>query len=221
MELKICVVTVSRYLSGPRQGEVEMACIVSLGGPPTRTLSPQVVSDATALHMAAHPTLFLPTSVDVVSMLLFVTAYLPVGASGTCSAPLLRKDGRGLNRPMVIRASTFIVYELNLSKGENKAIAAEDGNNVSCLADWTKIHRGCYKFGTDVELGWTEAREKCKEYGAELVVILSESERDELQQYLVDNYPDGSTWWAGLNREETSGSNWRWLDGSTVITKTT
>ncbi|KAH9491687.1 Secretory phospholipase A2 receptor [Bulinus truncatus] len=116
---------------------------------------------------------------------------------------------------------SFQVFLLLGYMSAHAAISAEDGTNVSCLADFTKILRGCYKFGTDVELGWTEAHDKCKEYGAELVVILSESEKDVLQQHLVDNYPDGSTWWAGLNRKETSGFNWRWLDGSAVIVKVT
>ncbi|KAH9492882.1 hypothetical protein Btru_025020 [Bulinus truncatus] len=81
------------------------------------------------------------------------------------------------------------------------SIQGEDTDNLSCDGNFIKIHRGCYKFVTDVQLGWTEARDKCIEDGADLAVILSDIKQKKYPKlhcaYLDTTLSDlslGETW---------------------------
>ncbi|XP_055884325.1 adhesion G protein-coupled receptor L4-like isoform X3 [Biomphalaria glabrata] len=99
-----------------------------------------------------------------------------------------------------------------------QAAIAENDINVTCQVGWTKLHRGCYKF-VEEEATWTDAVEKCQSDNAELSVLLSQTEKDDVQQYLISNDEiNDKKWWVGLTREENTGSNWIWTEkGRTQI----
>ncbi|XP_055884326.1 latrophilin Cirl-like [Biomphalaria glabrata] len=99
----------------------------------------------------------------------------------------------------------------------------ENDINVTCQEGWTKLHRGCYKF-VEEETTWTDAVEKCQSDNAELSVLLSQTEKDDVQQYLISNDEiNYKRWWVGLTREENTGSNWIWTerDNTRIDTKIT
>ncbi|KAI8774073.1 killer cell lectin receptor subfamily F member 1 [Biomphalaria glabrata] len=89
------------------------------------------------------------------------------------------------------------------------------------LVGWTKLHRGCYKF-VEEEATWTDAVEKCQSDNAELSVLLSQTEKDDVQQYFIaNNEINDKRWWVGLTRSENTGSNWTWTENTPISTKLT
>nr|KAI8754242.1 killer cell lectin-like receptor subfamily F member 1 [Biomphalaria glabrata] len=81
--------------------------------------------------------------------------------------------------------------------------------------------RGCYKF-VEEETTWTDAVEKCQSDNAELSVLLSQTEKDDVQQYFIaNNEINDRRWWVGLTRSENTGSNWTWTENTPISTKLT
>nr|KAI8754244.1 killer cell lectin-like receptor subfamily F member 1 [Biomphalaria glabrata] len=117
----------------------------------------------------------------------------------------------------------FPVCLLLLLLNDIQAAIAENDINVTCQEGWTKLHRGCYKF-VEEETTWTDAVEKCQSVNAELSVLLSQTEKDDVEQYLISNDEiNYKRWWVGLTREENTGSNWIWTerDNTRIDTKIT
>ncbi|XP_041357140.1 adhesion G protein-coupled receptor L4-like isoform X2 [Gigantopelta aegis] len=88
-------------------------------------------------------------------------------------------------------------------------VLAED---IECTGQWTKVHRGCYKFDTEKKT-WDEAKAACQEDGGDLTSIASMAERkkvlSKLQKVITS---DGLlTWWVGLRRGTGA---WTWEDGT-------
>ncbi|KAK0069893.1 killer cell lectin-like receptor subfamily F member 1, partial [Biomphalaria pfeifferi] len=95
---------------------------------------------------------------------------------------------------------------------KKQLVSTENDVNVTCQEGWTKLHRGCYKFVKE-ETTWTDAVEKCQSDNAELSALLSESEKDDVQQYFISNDEiKDKRWWVGLTREKNTGSKWIWTD---------
>ncbi|KAG9259859.1 CD209 antigen-like protein D, partial [Astyanax mexicanus] len=72
---------------------------------------------------------------------------------------------------------------------------------------WTYFRSSMYYLSAETKT-WSEARQHCKEKGADLVIINSEEE----QTFLDEKY--GETW-IGLTDQDIEGV-WKWVDGSSL-----
>uniref|UniRef100_A0A8B9HSH5 C-type lectin domain-containing protein n=1 Tax=Astyanax mexicanus TaxID=7994 RepID=A0A8B9HSH5_ASTMX len=72
---------------------------------------------------------------------------------------------------------------------------------------WTYFHSGMYYYSTEKKT-WSEARQNCKEKGADLVIINSEKE----QRFIDEKFGQA---WIGLTDHGSEGV-WKWVDGSSM-----
>uniref|UniRef100_A0A8C4IHP9 C-type lectin domain-containing protein n=1 Tax=Dicentrarchus labrax TaxID=13489 RepID=A0A8C4IHP9_DICLA len=75
----------------------------------------------------------------------------------------------------------------------------------NCSEGWKMFKDRCYLFSTESGT-WDKAREDCRNRGADLAVIKSEEEQNDLMK---DKVPSGHQMWIGLYRD-----TWSWSDGS-------
>eukprot|EP00118_Oscarella_pearsei_P022672 m.264678 g.264678 ORF g.264678 m.264678 type:complete len:1411 (+) comp40476_c0_seq1:1691-5923(+) len=86
---------------------------------------------------------------------------------------------------------------------------------TSCAAGWQQWpnQNWCYKFDIPIRLSWTDARARCRQYGADLISIHSPEELSfVVTQFQQKKY---GTIWFGLNDRNIEGG-YTWSDGSPV-----
>ena len=84
-----------------------------------------------------------------------------------------------------------------------------------CPLGWVKVEFFCYYMDGSRAVRWTEARKKCQQKGADLVVIRSAMENSFL--YDLVNKKTSGTWygtWLGLAR--MADSKFYWVDGASL-----
>ncbi|KAL7855606.1 hypothetical protein AOLI_G00192100 [Acnodon oligacanthus] len=97
----------------------------------------------------------------------------------------------------------------------NKSFIEEGGQQMNPKhilndkASW-KTFRNSYYYVSTVRKTWAEARQDCRERGADLVVINSREEQKFI--YTEDQYV-----WIGLSDRHAEGE-WKWVDGSPLTT---
>ena len=73
----------------------------------------------------------------------------------------------------------------------------------ACYAGWEEFGDRCYffNFGRYDDVVWPNAKERCEEVGAELLVINNEEEND----FIFQNLPHDSEYWIGIHSKYTTG----------------
>ncbi|XP_030643640.1 CD209 antigen-like protein E [Chanos chanos] len=79
-----------------------------------------------------------------------------------------------------------------------------------CLNGWQTFGCQCYYISTE-DKNWTESRQQCREFGADLAIIKTQEEQEALANLKVKA-------WIGLTDKDVEGV-WRWVDG-TALTAT-
>ena len=82
-----------------------------------------------------------------------------------------------------------------------------------CPAGWVRRGRSCYYIDDTPTAKWSDARQRCQNMGADLVIIRSAKEND----FILDlvKKQDRITWygaWLGLQRK--ADSKFYWVDGT-------
>lgn len=81
-----------------------------------------------------------------------------------------------------------------------------------CQSGWTRYHNFCYNFNIPLRLAWTAARDRCLQYGADLVSIHSSDEKQfVLTQAHKVNWRHSL--WTGLSDRNVEGG-YVWSDRS-------
>ncbi|XP_071552192.1 asialoglycoprotein receptor 1-like [Panulirus ornatus] len=93
---------------------------------------------------------------------------------------------------------------------------------ANCPATFVVLSGSCLKIVenppgavTSPRLSWQEARNKCKEMGADLAVIGNEALLRHVSSHMIKHFPDlfyWSTWVGGLRQNGI----WKWLNGDRI-----
>nr|XP_056702618.1 regenerating islet-derived protein 4-like [Euleptes europaea] len=90
-------------------------------------------------------------------------------------------------------------------------------NASECPNGWVKYQRQCYGVFFKKQ-DWLQAEMECQNYGnhGHLVSIISNQEGEVLSTHILNNFPDGESFWIGL-RDRLKKGLWRWSDLSTSM----
>ncbi|CAJ1053853.1 CD209 antigen-like protein E isoform X1 [Xyrichtys novacula] len=99
-----------------------------------------------------------------------------------------------------------------------------------CPDGWKRLGLSCYLFST-VRQSWSSSRWKCQSYGADLVIVRSQTEmkmtfedlstvvtviRERVKKVFLNKFGHHLKFWIGLSKSHLT--SWRWTDGSSLKT---
>lgn len=137
------------------------------------------------------------------------------------SVRIVHQSGQGnvVSRKMYVEAADAYggPYTTKWIIENNKGRSSKRFNNKMCPLFWRRFSTDqgvyCFKLNTDF-LTWHEARDKCAEYGGDLVSIRGDEEADFVKnQVQLCGYT-----WIGLN-DLKNESDYRWSDGANLTYK--
>ncbi|KAG9259860.1 CD209 antigen-like protein A [Astyanax mexicanus] len=105
----------------------------------------------------------------------------------------------GLMCVLLLVAITLLWFRICVNKENEGMLSQMDG--------WTYFRSSMYYLSAETKT-WSEARQHCKEKGADLVIINSEEE----QTFIDKQFGEA---WIGLTDHGSEGV-WKWVDGSTM-----
>ncbi|XP_041867749.1 C-type lectin domain family 2 member B-like [Melanotaenia boesemani] len=116
----------------------------------------------------------------------------------------------------IIMLSIYITLKMNelnscYNQLEPKAVGLGPPTEKMCPDGWKRFGSSCY-FKSTEKKSWSESRKDCQERGADLVIINSKEEQEFLKNLTMKEF-----FWIGLGK--TEGSEWKWVDGSTLTIK--
>ncbi|KAL4647366.1 hypothetical protein GN956_G7920 [Arapaima gigas] len=125
----------------------------------------------------------------------------------------LHEDYRGLQKNLdsVNETKNILQKNYSLLKMENKELK-ENYSIIKVKADvcalcprgWVRFNFKCY-YISERKLNWHGSKQVCSGYGAQLVIIDSEEEKDFINQHVTEDY------WIGLYFEQMKRT-WNWVD---------
>ncbi|XP_070194842.1 adhesion G protein-coupled receptor L4-like isoform X1 [Littorina saxatilis] len=89
-------------------------------------------------------------------------------------------------------------------------LLGDQARGDDCADGWESIHRGCYRFTVDPQLGWEDALMDCQGRGGELISVSDMGEKGKLLKK-VKALDKNRTWWVGLKRDKGTWNTW--IDG--------
>ncbi|XP_075780138.1 C-type lectin-like [Pelodiscus sinensis] len=98
-------------------------------------------------------------------------------------------------------------------RGERSLWTGPGIKATACRNGWFRYRNHCYRFFSE-KLTWSAAEVKCQNHhpGAHLASILSDAERDVVDQYLSESTSTELVW-IGLH-DPNKDKTWVWTDGS-------
>ncbi|KAK7100085.1 hypothetical protein V1264_023085 [Littorina saxatilis] len=111
---------------------------------------------------------------------------------------------------MDTRNIVFVVLCVFLYVGLSQENRGDQARGDDCADGWESIHRGCYRFTVDPQLGWEDALMDCQGRGGELISVSDMGEKGKLLKK-VKALDKNRTWWVGLKRDKGTWNTW--IDG--------